>query len=161
MTDDCVHLLYNISWKFHQLAAGQLLSWQPIRYGKGRRYGPSITHKVTPAGSFSYSQPGRPPWWVSPLAFGLIGPNCQSFSLCLHISWLKVSKLKKTRFRGMNIFCLWFVIIQAFLELKFDTIDFSRIRQEIQRLVHFAQSKNTRSGISDCSWSLRLCVSIC
>jgi hypothetical protein len=28
MTDGCVHLLYNSSWKFHQLAAGQLLSGQ-------------------------------------------------------------------------------------------------------------------------------------
>ncbi len=29
MTDGCVHLLYNNSLKFHQLAAGQLLSVQP------------------------------------------------------------------------------------------------------------------------------------
>ncbi len=34
MTDDCVHFLYNSSWKFHQLAAGKLLSGQPVRYGK-------------------------------------------------------------------------------------------------------------------------------
>ncbi len=34
MTDGCVHLLYNSSWKFNQLAAGQLLSGQPVRYGK-------------------------------------------------------------------------------------------------------------------------------
>jgi hypothetical protein len=32
-------LPYNSSWKFHQLAAGQFLSGQPVRYGKGRRYG--------------------------------------------------------------------------------------------------------------------------
>ncbi len=45
MTDGCVHLLYNNSWKFHQLAAMQLLSGQPVRYGKGRWYCPSITYK--------------------------------------------------------------------------------------------------------------------
>jgi hypothetical protein len=38
----CTILLYSSSWKFHQLAAGQLLSEQPVRYGTGRRYGPSI-----------------------------------------------------------------------------------------------------------------------
>ncbi len=32
------HFLYNSSWKFHQLATGQLLSGRPVRYGKGRRY---------------------------------------------------------------------------------------------------------------------------
>jgi hypothetical protein len=74
MTDGCVHLLYNISWKFLQLAAGQLLSGQPVRYGgKGKRYGPSITYKITPAGSLSSSPPGGPPFWASTLAFGLIG----------------------------------------------------------------------------------------
>ncbi len=67
MTDGCVHVLYNSSWKFHQLAAGQLLSRQPVRYGKGRQYGPSIKYKITPASSC----PGRPPCWASPLAFGL------------------------------------------------------------------------------------------
>ncbi len=40
MTDGCVNLctftyyIHNSSWKFHQLAAGQLLSGQPERYGK-------------------------------------------------------------------------------------------------------------------------------
>ncbi len=43
--------------------------------GKGRRYGPSITYKIPPAGSLSSSQPGGPPCWASPLAFGLIVPN--------------------------------------------------------------------------------------
>jgi hypothetical protein len=41
MTDGCVHLQQLVvysSWKFHQLAAGQPLSGQPVRYGKGRRY---------------------------------------------------------------------------------------------------------------------------
>ncbi len=37
-------------------------------YGTGRRYGPSITFKITPAGSLSASQPGRPPCWTSTLA---------------------------------------------------------------------------------------------
>ncbi len=41
--------------------------------GKNRRSGPSITFKVTPAGSLSSSQPGGPPCWTSPLACGLIG----------------------------------------------------------------------------------------
>ncbi len=41
--------------------------------GKGRRYGPSITDKITPDGSLSNSQPGGPPCWASPLSFGLIG----------------------------------------------------------------------------------------
>ncbi len=33
----------------------------------------SITYKITPSGSLSSSQPGGPPCWASPLAFGLIG----------------------------------------------------------------------------------------
>jgi hypothetical protein len=49
MTDGCVHLLYNSRWKFHQLAAGQLLG-KLVRYEKGRRYGPSIAYKITPPG---------------------------------------------------------------------------------------------------------------
>jgi hypothetical protein len=36
MTDDCVHLLYNSSWKWLQHAAWQPLSGQPVRYGKGK-----------------------------------------------------------------------------------------------------------------------------
>ncbi len=42
---------------------------------KGRWYGQSITYKIKPAGSLSSSQPGGPPCWASPLAFGLIGVN--------------------------------------------------------------------------------------
>ncbi len=79
MRDGCVHLLYNNSWKFHQLAARQLLSGQPVLYGKGRRYGPSITYKITPAGPLSSSQPGGPPCWASPLVFGLIGEGYSNF----------------------------------------------------------------------------------
>jgi hypothetical protein len=63
--------IYNSNWKFHQLAAGQLLSGQAVRYGKGRRYGPSITYKITPAGSLFSSHRGGPPYWASPLVFGL------------------------------------------------------------------------------------------
>jgi hypothetical protein len=57
----CTLAIYNSSLEFHQLAAGQLLSGQPVRYGKGRRYGPSITYKITPAGSLfpPASQAGR------------------------------------------------------------------------------------------------------
>jgi hypothetical protein len=52
---------------------GNLLSGQPVRYEKGKRYG----RFITPAGSLSSSQPGGPPCWASPLAFGLIGFNCR------------------------------------------------------------------------------------
>jgi hypothetical protein len=45
----CVHLLYNSSWKFHQLAAGQLLLGQQVRYTEKACHGPSI-------------QPGGPPY---------------------------------------------------------------------------------------------------
>ncbi len=45
------------------------------RYGKGRRYGPSIKH----AGSLSSSQPGGPPCWTSPLFFGLIVCDAAQF----------------------------------------------------------------------------------
>jgi hypothetical protein len=67
-----IYYTYNSSRKFMQFSTGQLLSGQPVRYGKGRRYGPSITYKITPAGSLSSSQQGGPPCWASPLAFGLI-----------------------------------------------------------------------------------------
>ncbi len=60
MSDGCVHLLYNCSWKFHQLAAGQFLSGQPVRYGKGRRHAPYFTYKITPVGSLASSQPSGP-----------------------------------------------------------------------------------------------------
>jgi hypothetical protein len=54
-----VQLLYNSSWKFHQLAAGQLLSGQPVRYRKASQDGPFIMYKITPAGSLSSSQGHR------------------------------------------------------------------------------------------------------
>jgi len=68
----CVPLQYKSSLKFHQLAAGQLLSEQTVWNGKGRRYSQSITYKITLAESLSSSQSGGPPCWASPLAFGLI-----------------------------------------------------------------------------------------
>ncbi len=55
--DGCVHLLYKSSWKFHQHAAGQLLSGQTVRYEKSRLYIPYSTYKITPAGSLSSSLP--------------------------------------------------------------------------------------------------------
>ncbi len=42
---------------------------------EGGRYVPSIPYKSTPAGSLSSSQPDGPPYWTSPLAFGLISVN--------------------------------------------------------------------------------------
>ncbi len=36
-------------------------------------HGPCIKYKITPTGSLSSSQPGRPPYWTGPLAFCLIG----------------------------------------------------------------------------------------
>jgi hypothetical protein len=36
MIGGCVHLLYNSSWKFLELATGQLLSGQQVRYRKCR-----------------------------------------------------------------------------------------------------------------------------
>ncbi len=65
LTDSCVHLLYNSSWKFHQLAAGQLLSGQQVRTEKaGGTARPSRTKSLLP-GSLSSSQPGKPPCWSS------------------------------------------------------------------------------------------------
>jgi hypothetical protein len=105
MTDGCVHLIvvvvvllllhlpYNSSWKFHQLTPGQLLSGL-YRYGteKGRQYSPSITYKITPAGSLSSSQPGGPPCWVRPLAFGLIAYEYDD----LHVHCKKTHFKKKS-----------------------------------------------------------------
>jgi hypothetical protein len=72
----------NSSWKFNQLAAVQLLSGQLVLYGKGRRYGPSITYKITPC-RVTLLQPTRgPPCWASPLAFGLINCNRVDFFTC-------------------------------------------------------------------------------
>jgi hypothetical protein len=50
MTDGYILLLYDSSSKFDQLAAGQLLLRQPVRCGKGRRYGPSHFSPARQAG---------------------------------------------------------------------------------------------------------------
>jgi hypothetical protein len=73
----CVHLLYNSGWKFHQLAAGQLLSGHPVHYGRaGGMAFLSRTKSHLLGHSPPCSQPGRPPCWDSPLAFGLIVTHC-------------------------------------------------------------------------------------
>ncbi len=73
MMEGCVHFQYNSSWKFNQLAVGHLLSGQPVQDGRGSRYGPPITYRITPFGSLSSSQPGRLSCCASPLTFGLTG----------------------------------------------------------------------------------------
>ncbi len=78
MTDGCVHLVYNSSWKNY--SSSQLgISCQDNRFctKKAGKNGPSITYKIPPAGSFSYSQP---PCCASLLAFGLIGADSYSLS---------------------------------------------------------------------------------
>jgi hypothetical protein len=63
---------------YYKTAAGNSISSQlgsssqGNRYGKSRRCGPSITHKITPAGSPSSSQQGGPPCWTRTQAFGVI-----------------------------------------------------------------------------------------
>ncbi len=51
VTDGCVHLLYNSSWKCHPLAAGQLQSGQTIRYARQAvrpvHYSTNHTRRVT------------------------------------------------------------------------------------------------------------------
>ncbi len=94
--DGCVQVLYNSSWKFHQLAAGQLLSWQPVQYGKGRQYGPSITYKITPAGSLSSSQPGGPSCWASPLVFSLIDNHHRAPVLSFTGHWILDPRIPNT-----------------------------------------------------------------
>jgi hypothetical protein len=60
MTGGCVHLLYTSSWKFHHLAAGQLLSGQQVQYRKDRLFGPSIMYKShLPGHSLLAGQEGR------------------------------------------------------------------------------------------------------
>jgi hypothetical protein len=70
MTDGCFHVLNNSIWKIHQLAAGQFLSEQPVRYGKGRR-AQNHTCRVS-----LLQLAGRAAVLGLPsIAFGLIGPN--------------------------------------------------------------------------------------
>ncbi len=72
MTDGCVHLLFNSSWKFHQLAAGQL---QGNRYGKekvGDTARPPRTKSHLPGHSPPASKAGRR---VGPALYSL-RPHC-------------------------------------------------------------------------------------
>ncbi len=55
MTNGCVPLLFNSSWKRYQLAAEQLLIGQTVWYGKAGGTAPSVTVHITPAGSLSPS----------------------------------------------------------------------------------------------------------
>ncbi len=62
-----------ISGRFRDYNTFMYIVHRVMNREKVRVYGPFITYKITPAGSLSSSQPGRPPCWASPLAFGLIG----------------------------------------------------------------------------------------
>jgi hypothetical protein len=64
MTDGCVHLLHNSSWKFYQLAAGQLLPGQTV-YGAAGQAAWTVHHvqNHTLLGhSLPASQAGRRVW---------------------------------------------------------------------------------------------------
>jgi hypothetical protein len=82
-----------VEYIYYLTAAGNSISsisipCQDNRYGTekaGGIYGPSITYKITPAGSLFSSQPGGLSCWTSPLAFGLIG------ILLPHILWFQLS----------------------------------------------------------------------
>ncbi len=80
----CVHILYNSSWKFHQFAAGQLLSGLPVQYGKGgciARTSCTKSHL-----SVTFLQPARRAAVLGQpsTAFGLIGwiGRCPRFKCC-------------------------------------------------------------------------------
>ncbi len=78
-------LVWNSSWRMvvyiYNITAADnsISSQQGNRYGtQNQGAGPSITYKITPAGSLSSSQQGGPSCWASPLAssplaLGLIG----------------------------------------------------------------------------------------
>ncbi len=59
ITDGCVLLIYKRSWKFHQLAAGQLLSEQPVRYGKVSRSVRPVHRVQNHACLATFLQPAR------------------------------------------------------------------------------------------------------
>ncbi len=92
MTVFCVHLLYSSSWKCHQLVVRQLLSGQLVRYGKGRRYDPSITYNITAAGSLSSSQPGRRDA-VLGLHSSLLGATLLTVFIIVHFKSSSISLL--------------------------------------------------------------------
>jgi hypothetical protein len=57
---------------------GSSCAGQPVQYGNGRRYGPSIIYKITPAGSLSSSRSGRAAIFGQPssLRLWLIASTC-------------------------------------------------------------------------------------
>ncbi len=61
--------------------SSQLLSGQQVRYGKGRRYGPSIKYKITIAASLLLQPARRAAVLAQPSSFGLIG-HPESLTLC-------------------------------------------------------------------------------
>jgi hypothetical protein len=69
----------------HAFPAWRSSWWMVVYIYKGKRYGRSITYKITPAGSLSSSQPIGPPCWASSLAFGLVGLNFRLSSRLLYI----------------------------------------------------------------------------
>jgi hypothetical protein len=60
MTDGCAHLLYHSSG-FHQLAAGQPLSGQPVRHGKASGMARPSRTKAPPPCRVALYQPARRP----------------------------------------------------------------------------------------------------
>jgi hypothetical protein len=61
---------------------------------QSRRHKPSTTYKIRP-GSPSSSQPGGPPCWSSPLAFGLIGQHLTG----AHRRWNAICIIRGTCYR--------------------------------------------------------------
>jgi hypothetical protein len=86
MTDGCTNLLCNISWKFHQLLSGQ-----PVR--KKKAGGTALHHC---RGSLSSSQPGGPPCWASPLAFGPLDARLSDIN--------NLAKMPVKVLRGVHVF---------------------------------------------------------
>jgi hypothetical protein len=62
----------------------------------------SITYKVAPDGSLSSSQPGGPPCWVSPLAFGLFGATL--LGSCTWLNGKYISGLWRFPHRTLSTF---------------------------------------------------------
>jgi hypothetical protein len=95
MTDGYVHLQHSITVARSKAASVKATGTAWTEKVDGR--GPSITDKITPAGSLFNSQPGGPLCWASPLGFGLIGyisgrPGLQ----------VKVKKMNETA-RSMDV----------------------------------------------------------
>ncbi len=64
--------IYNITAEGNSISSHLGISCQGNQYGTKKADVTVIKDKITPAGSLSSSQPGGPPCWFSPLAFGLI-----------------------------------------------------------------------------------------